>query len=154
MRDATARIAVAAALLLFGAAHWVRLEQPAMSLRSLLLLAAVAATPALVAVAGHRWSAVAAGVAAAVAGLGLSLRRWPWSSTHHVYPRAVVTAIEDGARNWFAAHTPFDPGRFPAVDREARLAFFALAAILVWALVVRRSALGAIGIGFVLFALP
>jgi protein-glutamine gamma-glutamyltransferase len=154
MRDHAARIAAAAALVVFGAAHWVRLEEPSMSLRSLLVLAVVAAAPALVAAAGHVRAAVATAIVAAVAGIGLTLRLWPWSAGAHAYPRAVLTAVEDGARNWFAAHTPFDPTRFPAVDREARLAFFALAAGLVWALVARRSALAAVGIGFVLFALP
>jgi hypothetical protein len=154
MRERLWPALAAAALVTFGAAHWAHLEQPVMSLRALLLLAAVAALPAAAAVRGGRRAAIPAALAAAAAGVGLAARVWPWSATSHVYPRAVWAVVDHGVRTWFQAHTPFDPGRYPAVNADARLAFFALAGLLVWALVVRRSALPAIGLGFLLFALP
>ena len=89
-----------------------------------------------------------------VVAIGLVTGLWPWRSHHGVYPRAVSGILDDGAHAWFTAHTPFDAGRFVAVDRDLKLAFFALATILAWTLICRAWALAAVAVGFLLFALP
>jgi transglutaminase-like putative cysteine protease len=146
---------VAVAMILYGGAHWARMESPTLAFSWILLLTGLAIVPALVWWLGRRrlaWS-VALPVVSVVA-IGLVTGLWPWRSHHGVYPRAVGGILDDGAHAWFTAHTPFDAGRYVAVDRDLKLAFFALAAILAWTLICRAWALAAVAVGFLLFALP
>ena len=142
-------------MVLFGGAHWAQMEQPAVGPSWILALSALAILPAAVSWLGRprlAWLAVLP--ACAVAAIGLVAGLWPWRTNHGFYPRAVWHVLDDGAHGWFTAHTPFDPGRFVAVDRDLKLAFFALAALLAWALLCRGWALAAVAIGFLLFAMP
>jgi transglutaminase-like putative cysteine protease len=142
-------------MVLYGGAHWAQMEQPAVGLSWILALAALAVLPAAVSWMGRpRLARLAVLPACTVAAIGLTTGLWPWRTNHGFYPRAVAGVLDDGAHGWFTAHTPFDPGRFVAVDRDLKLAFFALAALLAWTLLCRGWALGAIAIGFLLFAMP
>jgi transglutaminase-like putative cysteine protease len=151
----TALTTLTIAMVLFGGAHWAQMEQPAVGLSWILALAALAILPAAVSALGRprlAWLAVLP--ASAVVAVGLVTGLWPWRANHGFYPRAVAGVLDDGAHGWFTAHTPFDPGRFVAVDRDLKLAFFALAALLAWTLLCRGWALAAVAIGFLLFAMP
>jgi transglutaminase-like putative cysteine protease len=146
---------VAVAMVLYGGAHWARMESPTLAFSWIVLLAGLAIVPALVSWHGRpRLAWLVALPAVSVVAIGLVTGLWPWRSHHGVYPRAVGGILDDGAHAWFTAHTPFDAGRFVAVDRDLKLAFFALAAILAWALICRAWALAAVAVGFLLFALP
>jgi len=143
------------AMVLFGGAHWAQMERPAVGLSWILALAALAILPPAVSSLGRprlAWLAVLP--VSAVAAVGLVTGLWPWRTNHGFYPRAVVRVLDDGAHGWFTAHTPFDPGHFVAVDRDLKLAFFALATLLAWTLLCRGWALAAVAIGFLLFAMP
>ncbi len=144
-----------AAMVLYGGAHWAQMEQPAVGPSWILALAGLAMLPAAVSWLGRprlAWFAVLP--ASAVTAIGLVTGLWPWRSHHGIYPRAVARVLDDGAHGWFTAHTPFDAGRFASVDRDLKLVFFALAALLAWTLLCRRWALAAVAIGFLLFAMP
>jgi protein-glutamine gamma-glutamyltransferase len=146
---------VTIAMVLYGGAHWAQMEQPAVGPSWIVALAGLAILPAAVSALGRprlAWLAVLP--ASAVVAVGLVTGLWPWRANHGFYPRAVVRVLDDGAHGWFTAHTPFDPGRFVAVDRDLKLAFFALAALLAWTLLCRGWALAAVAIGFLLFAMP
>jgi transglutaminase-like putative cysteine protease len=146
---------VTIAMVLYGGAHWAQMEHPSVAPSWILALTMLAILPAAVSWLGRprlAWLAVLP--ASAVTAVGLVTHLWPWRSHHGIYPRAVANVLNDGAHGWFTAHTPFDAGRFPAVDRDLKLAFFALAALLAWTLLCRRWALGAVAIGFLLFAMP
>ena len=146
---------VTVAMVLYGGAHWAQIEQPAVGVSWILALTALAVLPAVVSWLGRpriAWLGVLPGTA--VAGIGLVTGLWPWRTQHGFYPRAVAGRIDDGAHAWFTAHTPFDPGRFPAVDADLKLAFFALAAVMAWMLLCRGWALAAVAVGFLLFAMP
>jgi transglutaminase-like putative cysteine protease len=146
---------IAVAMILYGGAHWAQMERPAVGLSWILVLTALAVVPAVVSWLGRpRLAWLVALPAASIFAVGLVAGLWPWRSHHGVYPRAVAGILDDGAHGWFSAHTPFDAGRFSAVDRELKLAFFALAAILAWTLICRGWALAAVAVGFLLFALP
>ena len=146
---------MAVALIVYGGAHWAQMESPALGMRWVFGLAALAILPAIVSAYGHqRLAWLVALPAACVAAVGLVTGLWPWSTQHGFYPRAVAGVLNDGAHSWFTAHTPFDAGRFVAVDSDLKLAFFALAAILAWTLICRGWALAAVAVGFLLFAFP
>ena len=146
---------VAVAMILYGGAHWARMETPGLAFSWIMLLTGLALVPALVSSFGRpRLAWLVALPAVSIVAIGVVTGLWPWRSHHGVYPRAVGGVLDDGAHGWFTAHTPFDAGRFVAVDRDLKLAFFALAAILAWALICRGWALAAIAVGFLLFALP
>jgi transglutaminase-like putative cysteine protease len=146
---------VAVAMILYGGAHWARMESPTLAFRWIVLLGGLAIVPALVSWYGRpRLAWLVALPAVSVVAIGFVTGLWPWRSHHGIYPRAVGGILDDGAHAWFTAHTPFDAGRFVAVDRDLKLAFFALAAILAWALICRAWALAAVAVGFLLFALP
>jgi transglutaminase-like putative cysteine protease len=146
---------VAVAMILYGGAHWARMESPTLAFSWVVVLAGLAMVPALVSWRGRpRLAWLVALPAVSVVAIGLVTGLWPWRAHHGVYPRAVGGILDDGAHAWFTAHTPFDTGRFVAVDRDLKLAFFALAAILAWALICRAWALAAVAVGFLLFALP
>jgi transglutaminase-like putative cysteine protease len=131
------------------------MESPAVGMRWVFGLAALAILPAIVSAYGHqRLAWLVALPAACVVAVGLVTGLWPWSTQHGFYPRAVAGVLNDGAHSWFTAHTPFDAGRFVAVDSDLKLAFFALAAILAWTLICRGWALAAVAVGFLLFAFP
>jgi protein-glutamine gamma-glutamyltransferase len=143
------------AMVLYGGVHWAQMEQPAVGLSWILALTGLAVLPAVVSWLGRaRLAWIGVLPASAVAAVGLVTGLWPWHSHHGIYPRAVANVLDDGARAWFTAHTPFDAGRYPAVDHDLKLAFFALAAILGWALLCRGWALAGIAVGFLLFAMP
>ena len=89
-----------------------------------------------------------------VAAIGMTTSLWPGDSGRHRYPAAVVIWINHGVHDWFNATTPFDYGRFRAVDSDARLLFMALVATLAWTVVLRRLTLISIALGLVLFAFP
>ena len=142
-------------MILYGGAHWAQMERPAVAPVWILGLTALAVTPSIVLWLGRpRLAWLVALPAASIVAVGLVTGLWPWRSHGGVYPRAVAAVLDDGAHGWFSAHTPFDAGRFPAVDSDLKLAFFALAAILAWALICRGWALAAVAVGFLLFALP
>ena len=142
-------------MILYGGAHWARMESPTLAFSWILVLTLLAIVPAVVSAAGRpRLAWLVALPAVGIVAIGLVTGLWPWRSHHGVYPRAVIGILDDGAHAWFTAHTPFDAGRFAAVDRDLKLAFFALAAILAWALICRGWALAAVAVGFLLFALP
>jgi transglutaminase-like putative cysteine protease len=142
-------------MILYGGAHWAQMEQPAVELSWILLLAGLGVLPALVSWLGRpRLAWLVALPAAGVVAIGMVTGLWPWRSHDGIYPRAVARVFDDGAHGWFTAHTPFDAGRFVAVDRDLKLAFFALAAILAWTLICRGWALAAVAVGFLMFALP
>ena len=146
---------MAVALIVYGGAHWAQMESPALGMRWVFGLAALAILPAIVSAYGHqRLAWLVALPAACVVAVGLVTGLWPWSTQHGFYPRAVAGVLNDGAHSWFTAHTPFDAGRFVAVDNDLKLAFFALAAILAWTLICRGWALAAVAVGFLLFAFP
>ena len=146
---------MAVALIVYGGAHWAQMEGPALGMRWVFGLAALAILPAIVSAYGHqRLAWLVALPAACVVAVGLVTGLWPWSTHHGFYPRAVAGVLNDGAHSWFTAHTPFDAGRFVAVDSDLKLAFFALAAILAWTLICRGWALAAVAVGFLLFAFP
>jgi transglutaminase-like putative cysteine protease len=146
---------IAAAMILYGGAHWAQMERPAVAPIWILGLTALAVAPSIVLWLGRpRLAWLVALPAASIVAVGLVTGLWPWRSHGGVYPRAVAGVLDDGAHGWFSAHTPFDAGRFPAVDSDLKLAFFALAAILAWALICRGWALTAVAVGFLLFALP
>ena len=146
---------MAVALIVYGGAHWAQMESPALGMRWVFGLTALAILPAIVSAYGHqRLAWLVALPAACVAAVGLVTGLWPWSAQHGFYLRAVAGVLNDGAHSWFTAHTPFDAGRFVAVDSDLKLAFFALAAILAWTLICRGWALAAVAVGFLLFALP
>jgi transglutaminase-like putative cysteine protease len=146
---------VTVAMVLYGGAHWAQIEAPAVGVSWIVALSALAILPAVVSWLGRprvAWLGVLP--ASAMGAIGLVTGLWPWRSHHGVYPRAVANGIDDGVHAWFTAHTPFDPGRFPAVDHDLKLAFFALAALLAWMLLCRGWALAAVAVGFLLFAMP
>jgi transglutaminase-like putative cysteine protease len=146
---------VTIAMVLYGGAHWAQIEKPAVGVAWIVGLAGLAVLPAAVSWLGRprvAWFGVLP--AAAVAAIGLVTGLWPWRTQHGFYPRAVANVIDDGAHAWFTAHTPFDPGRFPAVDHDLKLAFFALGTLLAWMLLCRGWALAAVAVGFLLFAMP
>ena len=150
-----ALLILAVAMVLYGGVHWAQMERPAVGPSWILALTALAVLPAAVSWLGRprlAWLVVLP--ASAVAAIGLVTGLWPWRSQHGVYPRAVANVLNDGAHGWFTAHTPFDAGRFVAVDRDLKLAFFALAVLLAWTLLCRSWALAAVAIGFLLFAMP
>ena len=108
---------MAVALIVYGGAHWAQMESPALGMRWVFGLAALAILPAIVSAYGHlRLAWLVALPAACVAAVGLVTGLWPWSTHHGFYPRAVAGVLNDGAHSWFTAHTPFDAGRFVAVD--------------------------------------
>jgi protein-glutamine gamma-glutamyltransferase len=142
-------------MVLYGGAHWAQMEAPALGPAWIVALTVLAVLPAVVSLLGRprlAWLGVLP--VSAVVAIGLAASLWPWRANHGVYPRAVWHVLDDGAHGWFTAHTPFDPGRFVAVDRDLKLAFFALSALLAWALLCRGWALAAVAIGFLLFAMP
>jgi transglutaminase-like putative cysteine protease len=146
---------LALAMILYGGAHWVQMERPAVGLSWIIVLAGLGILPALVSWMGRpRLAWLVALPAAGVVAIGIVTGLWPWHSHHGIYPRAVAGVLDDGAHGWFTAHTPFDAGRFVAVDRDLKLAFFALAVILAWTLICRGWALAAVAVGFLMFALP
>ena len=146
---------MAVALIVYGGAHWAQMESPALGMRWVFGLTALAILPAIVAVYGHpRLAWLVALPAACVVAVGVVTHLWPWSTQHGFYPRAVAGVLNDGSHSWFTAHTPFDAGRFVAVDADLKLMFFALAAILAWTLICRGWALVAVAVGFLLFAFP
>jgi transglutaminase-like putative cysteine protease len=154
--DRRASLAIlAGAMILYGGAHWARMERPSVAPSWILVLAVLAMLPAVVSWLGSpRLAWLVALPAASIVVVGLVTGLWPWRSQHGIYPRAVAGVLDDGAHGWFTTHTPFDAGRFVAVDRDLKLAFFALAAILAWALICRGWPLVAVTAGFLLFALP
>ncbi len=143
-----------AALLVFCAWHWARIESPSVGLIDMAVLAALAVVPPVV----STWRGRTAGwlVAlplATLAAVGVIVGRWPWHAPAH-YPASVWDAISQGVRHWFQTSTPFDPSRAPTVDDDVRLAFFALAMLIAWLVLCRRAAVPAIGVAFLCFALP
>src|SRR3954466_11123698 len=124
---------VAVAMILYGGAHWARMESPTLAFSWIVLLAGLAIVPALVSWRGRpRLAWLVALPAVSVVAIGLVTGLGPGRSHRGFYPRAVGGILDDGAHAWFTAHTPFDAGRFVAVDRVPALAFFPLAAIPAW----------------------
>ena len=149
------RLPLLLAVVVFGAWHWAQLEHPRPGFETLVLLAALAAAPALAWAVG-RVPTVAAAVAQlllAIAAIGVVTGFWPWQLHHPFYPRRVWHDLYSGVNQWFTATTPFDPLRFGSVDHVVRLGFVALVAVVAWGLLRGRPLL-AVAAGFVLYALP
>jgi Transglutaminase-like superfamily/TgpA N-terminal domain len=138
--------------LAFGAWHWARLESPAVSVTDMAGLALLACAPAAAAELRSR-AGLPVLAAVFVAAAGWTSGVWPWRSGVH-YPGTLWAVVWHGTREWFNTHTPFDPARFAAVDVDVRLAFFALAVALAWAMIRRRAALSSIAVAFVIYAMP
>jgi protein-glutamine gamma-glutamyltransferase len=148
-------VVLAALLILYGGLHWGQMEAPPLGASWVLFLGGLGLLPAVVSWLGRpRLAWIGVLPAATIVAVGATTKLWPWTTAHGFYPRAVWSVLDDGAHAWFTAHTPFDSGRFIAVDRDLKLALFALAAILAWTLVCRGWALAAVAVGFLLFALP
>ena len=141
-------------MILYGALHWAQMEHPVVSFPALVLLGILACVPAAVAVRQPRWAALAVTPLSVILAVGIVTGLWPWHTHGRLYPGAVWAELENGLRSWFIAHTPFDAGRFVSVDHDLRLGFFALALALAWVLLYRGWALAAVGIAFVMFAMP
>lgn len=143
-----------AALVSVGAWHWARIETPQIPLLEMLALIAIAVAPTVVAQLFGRLAGLITLAVCLVAAIGMTSSLWPGDSGPHRYPAAVVIWINHGAHDWFNATTPFDYGRFRAVDSDARLLFMALVATLAWTVVLRRLTLISIALALVLFAFP
>ena len=143
-----------AALVSVGAWHWARIEDPQMPLLEVGLMIVIAIAPTVAAQLFGRVAGLVTLLVAIPVAIGMTTGMWPGSSGHHRYPAAVVIGINHGAHDWFNATTPFDYGRFRAVDGDARLLFMAIVAALAWTVVLRRWTLISIALGLVLFAFP
>ena len=146
---------MAVALIVYGGAHWAQMESPALGMRWVFGLAALAILPAIVSAYGHRalrgWSRCrprASSPSASSPGSGRGARST--ASTRVPWPASSTTARTAGS-------PPTRPSTRAASSpstRDLKLAFFALAAILAWTLICRGWALAAVAVGFLLFALP
>jgi transglutaminase-like putative cysteine protease len=148
------RLAVLAAVMLFSGWHWSQLERPQLSAAELAVLVVLAAMPAVLDAIGRRRWAIAALPLAVWIAVWSAFGYQPWQLDHQLYPLRVAAGLRDGARSWFDAVTPFDPGRFPLTDGLVQLAFFALAAVFAWLLLDGRRALTSVAAAFALFAIP
>jgi protein-glutamine gamma-glutamyltransferase len=148
------RLVVVAAVAVFSAWHWQRLERPGISAAEMALLILLAVVPAVLLARG-RWLA---GATAAVAALGVAVWRafgyLPWDRGHAAYPGRLASGIQDGAKAWFDTITPFDPGRFSQTDGLVQLSFVVLLAVFAWLLLDGRFALTAVAGAFALFSIP
>jgi hypothetical protein len=148
------RLAVLAAIAVFSGWHWRELERPQVAVAELALLAVLATIPGLLAAIGRRRWAFASIPVVIWCAVWATFGYQPWEFDHRIYPLRVVVGLQDGARSWFDAVTPFDGGRFALTGSLVELAFFALMAVLAWLLLDGRFALSSVAAGFALFAIP
>jgi protein-glutamine gamma-glutamyltransferase len=151
------RLLLLAAFSLFAGWHWGQLERPTLAGSELLLLALLAAAPAALAalVPARRRLILLVGIpVAAVAAAWRVTGFVPWDRDHRFFPFRTADLVWAGVRDWFQTRTPFDPGRFPAVDVDVRLGFFVIVLGLALLLLCSRRPLVAIGLALVPVALP